>query len=970
MKSIYVAALALLMVALMPVSAVVGQALKPTKVIKAAYFDVTKPLRDITPIEPGLRDRSWKNDVIENKFDENEEVNNNFPYDGPDNALQTIYGTRAADPTIINNFEGVNNLSGVAPPDTDGDVGLNHYMQMVNLAFAIYDKEGAIVYGPADNSTIWDGFIGPWTGTNDGDPIVLYDEQADRWLASQFALPNGGGNGPWYELVAISATSDPTGEWYRYAFEFDRFPDYPKFGIWPDGYYFTIRQFSPWDGIGVCVADRAAMLAGEPDAELVFFDMSNGYDGFLPADADGEMAPPEGAPGIILGMTSSSTLRMWEVDIDWDNPNNSTLQAVQSFPVTSFNTNNIVVRQPGTSQRLDVLPQFLKFRVQYRNFGDHESLLACHDVNVGAGRAGIRWYEFRKEDDSWSVYQEGTYAPDDDESRWMGSIAMNENGDIALGYSVSSSTVYPSIRIVGQTAGAPEGLGVMDISETEILTGSSSQTGINRWGDYSSMRVDPYDDNTFWYTTEYSSGGWSWRTRIASFGFAAQPETDFSSNEIIIPVGEDVNFEDLTAGIPTAWDWSFEGGEPETSEEKNPSEIYYNTEGSYDVKLVSWNDIGIDSIMKEDYITSSSTILPDVDFAASEDFVCLSQEVTLMDKTAHVPIQWLWEFDPPTVSFLGETSETSQHPIVMFDEAAVYSVTLTAWNLNGESSSSKEDYITAGGYIPYFKETFEGNSFKDAMWTVENPDADVTWELFETGGSTPGTIAAGIDLSNYQKIGELDRIISPPFNLTGMSNAVLEFQHAYSQKHDGFSDSLIVYVSSDCNQEWVRIYAGGEDGTGSFATQEPMDDFWPQTAADWCMAGWGASCIALELGDYAGKSGVRFAFESYSWFGNPMFIDNVTVTQFVGEEENMISDAEVMIYPNPTNGTFNIELPENAEFADVNIVNYLGQSVYSAPLTEAERKISINPEANWTKGVYFVRLTGNGQSVTKKIILN
>lgn len=954
----------------MPFADLIGQAQKPTRVIKAAYFDVTKPLRDITPIQPGLRDRSWKNDVIGNKFEENEEVNANFTYTGPDAALQTTgSGMRAADPTVHQNFEGVNNISGVAPPDTDGDVGPDHYMQMVNLAFAIYDKEGALLYGPADNSTLWDGFIGPWTGTNDGDPIVLYDEQADRWLASQFALPSS--NGPWYELIAISATGDPMGEWYRYAFEFDRMPDYPKFGIWPDGYYFTIRQFIPYDGIGVCIADRDAMLEGDPDAELIFFDMVNAYDGLLPADADGEMMPPEGAPGIILGLSSSTTLRMWEVTVDWENTANSTLQAKQSFPVESFNTSNINVRQPGTGQLLDVLPWAMKYRIQYRNFGDHEALVACHDVNAGATRAGIRWYEFRQdEDNSWYVYQQGTYAPDDGESRWMGSIAMNANGDIALGYSVSSSSTYPSIRVAGQTAGAPEGLGILDISETEIFTGSNSQTGVNRWGDYSSMRIDPSDQNTFWYTTEYSKGGWNWRTRIASFGFAQEPVSDFSSNEIIIPVGEDVNFTDLTSGIPTAWDWTFNGGDPETSDVKNPQEIFYNTEGSFDVKLVSSNDLGIDSVLKEEFITASTTILPDIDFDVSNDFVCLGEEVEFEDLTTHVPIQWQWEFEPSTVQFIDGTDQNSQNPKVIFTEAALYTVTLTAWNLNGESSLTREDYIAAGGYMPYYRETFEQNSFKDASWTVENPDGDVTWELYETAGTNPGNFSAGIDFSIYQKIGERDRLISPSFNLTGMSSAVLEFEHAYSKLHDNFTDSLLIYVAKDCNDDWVRIASFGEDGSGNFATQEPMEDFWPQSSDDWCLAGWGAGCFAVDLTEWTGESGVRIAFESYSYFGNPMFVDNVSISQFVGTVENELESEEVSVYPNPANGTFNVVLPEGSGYTGLNIVNFLGQSVYSANLSETDRNVSINPEANWTKGIYFVRLTGNGISTTKKIILN
>jgi PKD repeat protein len=966
MRSFYVAILGLLLVAMVPVSDTIGQVQKPTKVVKAAFYDVSKPLRDIVPVQPGLKDRSWKKNI--NKSNTESFVDYYTDYNGPDPVVQTTgSGMRSSDPSVHQNFDGVNNISGVAPPDTDGDVGPDHYMQMVNLAFAIYDKEGGLLYGPANSSTIWDGFIGPWTGTNDGDPIVMYDEYSDRWIASQFALPNGGGNPPWYELVAVSVTGDPTGEWYRYAFEFDNFPDYPKLGVWRDGYYLMVRQFSPWGGPGIAVLDRDAMIEGDPDAEMIFFDMSNNLDGVLPADADGTLLPPEGAPGIIMGLGgTSTTLRMWEVNTDWETPDNSTLSFKQAFPVEPYNTNGITVRQPGTSQQLDVLPGFMKYRLQYRNFGDYEVLLACHDVNAGSGRAGVRWYEFRQdEENSWYVYQQGTYAPDDGDSRWMSSIAMNDNGDIAIGYSVSSTSTYPSIRIAGQTSGAPAGLGVLDINETEIYTGEDSQTGINRWGDYSSMTVDPTDGNTFWYTTEYSTGGWNWRTRIASFGFSAVPVSDFTSSEVIVPVGEDVNYTDLTTGIPTEWEWTFAGGDPETSSDQDPEEIFYNSEGSFDVELVSSNLLGTDTIVKEGFITASTTILPDVAFEADNDFVCLGEEVSFEDMSSHVPIQWLWEFEPATVTFVNGTDASSQNPIVVFDEGAMYNVTLTAWNLNGEASLTKEEYVTAGGFMPYFRETFEDNDLRSNYWTVENPDDEVTWELFATGGTSPGGISAGIDFSNYFKVGERDRLVSPPFNLNGMSSAVLEFRHAYSKRLEEYTDSLIVYVAPNCSDEWVKIFEAGEDGTGNFATQEPMEEFWPMSEDDWCGVGYGSGCVALDLTPWAGESGVRIAFESVSSFGNPLFIDNVQISQFVGTEENVITNEEVNIYPNPTTGTFNVVVPEGAGFTDMNIVNYLGQSVYSEQLSENDRTIQIEPGTN-----YFVRLTGNGNTTTKKIILN
>ncbi|MDZ7777949.1 MAG: hypothetical protein U5L09_21200 [Bacteroidales bacterium] len=291
---------------------------KPTKVSKAAYFDKSEPLRDIEPVEPGERDRSWKENKVGNKFIEPY----SFDKDGDDvddPVVQRALGrTQVLGP--IQNFEGMGNLNGVYPPDTDGAVGPDHYFQMINLSFKIYDKQGNTVYGPADNSTLWDGFIGPWTGTNDGDPIITYDEIADRWVATQFAVNTGTGTD--YELVAVSTTPDPTGEYYRYAFAYDNFNDYPKVSVWPDAYVVTYNMFGgSYLGAGVAAFDREAMLEGDPEAEQQFFQLSSSYYGMLPAEFDGT-PPPEGSPAYLTHMkrTGSRGIHLFEFVVDWKHP--------------------------------------------------------------------------------------------------------------------------------------------------------------------------------------------------------------------------------------------------------------------------------------------------------------------------------------------------------------------------------------------------------------------------------------------------------------------------------------------------------------------------------------------------------------------------------------------------------------------------------------------------------------------------
>ncbi len=958
--------------------ALFAQSVGPTIIGKPVLFDKSKPLRNVDPIRNRGIDTTWKKKEIINKLGipDNQGDPNLF---GPDPVLQNYSVNLAADePEIFQNFPGVRNSDNnynIIPPDTDGDVGLDHYFQMVNLSFEIFDKEGNTLYGPANNSTLWNGFTGPWTGTNDGDPIVIYDEQADRWIASQFALVDRV-NGPYYELIAVSATSDPLGEWYRYAYEFDNMPDYPKLSVWTDSYYFTINQFangSSMAGAGVCAVDREAMLEGDPDAAIVFFDLGLPHFSLLSSDLDGTIPPPEGSPAYMVSLGGGSVLNIYKVVIDWTNPDNSTIDLDQELPVASFSTNDIRVRQPGTSQRLSAMAGRLMFRLQYRNFDGYEAMVTNHTVNAdGNGTAGVRWYELRKSEgeENWSVYQQGTYAPDDGNSRWMASVAMNKYGDIAVGYSVSGTDTYPSIRFAGQTSGAPGGLGVLNVPEASIYEGSNSQTGQSRWGDYACMNVDPVDDQTFWFTQEYSTGGWAWKTQIASFGFASFPVADFTSDEIIIPVGETVNFEDLTDGFPNDWEWTFSGASPNSSADKDPENIMYEVEGEYDVQLITSNVIGADTIVKENYITASSTILPEVDFTASDEAICVGEQVLFQDITEYAPIQWLWEFEPNTITFMNGTDENSQNPIVVFNDLGNYNVKLTAWNLNGASETIKENYISSGGYIPFYKETFEDVTLKSAGWTIENPDENFTWTLQETNGTKPGNSSVGIIFKEDQVLGQYDRLISPQMNLMGMSSAVLQFQHAFAQFVSGFSDSLSIYVSTDCSENWEKIFTAGEDGLGSFATHELAEEFWPETASDWCMEGWGASCIVLDLTPYTGNSGVRIAFESSSYFGNPMFIDNVIISQFVGQNEIGPDDSDLIVFPNPANENFKVTLPEGHYYNELNLVNHLGQVVYSKDLDVNDRNIDITPGSNWSKGVYFIKLTGNGESASRKVILN
>jgi hypothetical protein len=409
-----------------------------------------------------------------------------------------------------------------APPDTTGAVGATQYVQWVNSSFAVFDKAtGAAVYGPVAGNTLFTGFGGACETSNDGDPVVQYDKQANRWVLMQFAVPTGG---PYFQCVAVSRTSDATGLYDRYSFQYTGFNDYPKVGVWPDGYYVTYNIFNgnSFGGARVCAMDRASMLAGLAATQQCF-QLSTSYGGLLPADLDGAIAPTAGTPNFVMNM-GTNKLNLWKFSVNWATPANSTFTGPTAIPVTAFAAacgGGTCIPQAGTSRTLDSLADRLMYRLAYRKFADgHEALLVNHSVKLGSTRkntyTGARWYEVRSPNATPVVFQQSSYGPDTT-SRWMGSAAMDKQGNIALGYSASSTAIKPAIRFATRLAtDAPNTLS----NETVVVQGTGSQTGtLSRWGDYSHMSIDPVDDCTFWYTTEYlkADGTFNWSTRIASF---------------------------------------------------------------------------------------------------------------------------------------------------------------------------------------------------------------------------------------------------------------------------------------------------------------------------------------------------------------------------------------------------------------------------------------------------------------------
>jgi hypothetical protein len=443
---------------------------------------------------------------------------------------------------VIANFAGQGTDSDTyAPPDTNGAAGPYQYVQTVNVDLAVYKKSGgSLVYGPVPINTLWSGFGGSCETSNGGDPIVQFDKINNRWVIMQIQYASFHGGGGNYLCLAVSNGDDWESSdfnWQRYAYKFSTLTDYPKMGIWNDAYYVTFnafKGFGTYAGPVVCAFDLAEPDPTQNTGNALCESLSTTYSSLLPADIDSTSQPPVGGEPEYL-VSLGSPLWTWRFHIDKSALSqglvgDSSLTSAQAVGMGAFSNltfqqacgGGTCIPQPGTTQQLDSLGDRLMYRLAYRNFGGYESLVVNHSVDTGNGNTGIRWYELRNTPSvvyspptAPSVYQAGTFATDNN-FRWMGSAAMDDAGNLAVGYSVSSSSVYPSIDIAGRCAGDP--LGTLG-PETEVQRGYGSQTGsLNRWGDYSSMSVDPVD-GSLWFTTEYleGSGSFNWHTKIVNF---------------------------------------------------------------------------------------------------------------------------------------------------------------------------------------------------------------------------------------------------------------------------------------------------------------------------------------------------------------------------------------------------------------------------------------------------------------------
>ncbi len=426
------------------------------------------------------------------------------------------------------NFDGAKG-TGYNYSDVTGAVGATQYVQVTNLKYTIYNKAtGAVILAPTNENALWKAFGGPCQTANNGDGTVMYDAAAGRWVFQHHAEPVGG---PYLDCVAVSATSDATGAYYLYGFELTvNLPDQPKLAIWPDAYYIGQNLLNPatkgFLGAQACALDRTNMLLGNA-ASAICFQGSISLPTILPVTWVGPTAPPAGAQEYFFELdqrpgVGANQMNEFLFHVDFATPSNSTYSFAGSFSVPSYRDAcpTACVPQMDTTDLIKATGDRLMAPLVYRNFGDHESILLTHSVSTGktiTTTSGIRWYELRTPLTP-VIYQYGTFSPDSN-YRWVPSLEMDQMGDIAVGYNVSSTTMHPAIRYTGWTPTDP--LGQME-AETSVIEGTGSQQTTNTtWSNYSGMSIDPTDDCTFWYTNQYYAADSvnKWNTRIVSFKF-------------------------------------------------------------------------------------------------------------------------------------------------------------------------------------------------------------------------------------------------------------------------------------------------------------------------------------------------------------------------------------------------------------------------------------------------------------------
>jgi len=872
---------------------------------------ISQPLASLTVLDETVVpfvDKEVNPPRHEHLFDEN---GRRFGTENPnqkDDALvepsrQLLRGLSNTPPPSVS-FEGINNFQGALPPDIEGAVGPYHYVQVVNSAFAIYDKTGTRLHGPVATNSLWGGFGGPCQTNNSGDAIFLYDQEADRFVLTQFAVNNAQS-----VCFAVSTTGDPLGTYFLYELATVRFPDYYKLGVWTDpdnnAYYMgtntgASRQYD------IYAIDRESLLNGQEPRSAQFF--QNFPNLLMPADQDGHMPAPKGSPGLFYTILdegdsyfsnpppANDSIELYEFSVDWETPGNSSITLIESFgppEITEFIWtvcgffNSNCLTQPGTSRRIDSGSWWPMQRFQYRNFGSYEMLLGTWTVDVLANgnQAAPRWFELRKPSGGeWSVYQEGTQAPDT-ANRWEPSISMNGNGDIGLVYNVvdAANNIRPGIRYAGRQETDPTGVLRPEASLIEA-TGVQTSTS-NRWGDYASMDVDPYDDCTFWFTSEYiqTTGSANWRTRIGSFRFPGcvsviSPEADQSVCSIngssdfpLEIIGEFGTNTDLTVtDCPATANCDFSVNpivNPDTSTELQISNLGSVPEGDYQIGVTATDSVDSNLTFQTNVALKVVNNVPPL--------ATLTLPVNNEQFVSTVSREFTWDNINNTTGFLFELSTDSNFNDIIesitvadpshiseisLDEGTVYYWRVTASNICGDSMPSVVSSFTTSALpgsclnqrVPK-NATFFNFEEGEQGWTSDSLFGTNSWSI-ATSNPNSGSQHWHIDDVTVETDTTLT---SPPITLPEASQLpiTLHYQNYQDIEFESTTscwDGGVLEISNDGGNTFIKIQnleLLTEPYTGPFQSNSILfgEDGWCRKPSEYLES-------IVSLNDYAGQT--------------------------------------------------------------------------------------------------------------------
>ncbi|MCX6269402.1 MAG: T9SS type A sorting domain-containing protein [Bacteroidetes bacterium] len=861
---------------------------KPGTVKAGVFIGVSEPLRNI----PAMTKTAYRS-----LYEKAQKRAKNTPWNKPAYPFASKALPKEADaawqksngrmPNVasapICNFEGQS--SPYYPPDCNGAAGEDYYMQAVNCMYAIYDKSGALIL--SNNMNTLFGNV-PGANYNDGDPIILYDEQAGRWVAAEFSI--SGTND--YMLFAVSTSNDPTDTWFQYSFDVVDIPDYEKIAVWRDGYYMGTNT-QPATGNDIYVFERSQMLAGGT-ARMVAFDNpyrpGTGVVVVPPADNDGSFAPA-GTPGTFIAFNDdavgggSDQLWIYELAVDWSNVASSTFNRKQQLDVMPFNSqfpggadgwDNIA--QPVTTRKLCAISTVIMNVPQYRNFGAYQSIVCCHTVNVdGTDHAGIRWYELRKTPPAttWTIRQQGTFAPDA-HSRWMGTVAMNGSNKIAVGYSVSSNSVYPGIRYAGQSAAAyASASGVLDIPEETVLSGSYYQSAYNRWGDYASMSVDPTDDQTFWFTTEYIGASEARKTKIVSFRIGNNPVATTKIASAITSSSATLNGTVNPNGLETTcyfqWGTTTSYGNSTVitvaGSGNNPVEVSADITGlvvnqPYHCRLVAVNSDG--SCNGSDLVfIAGGALITTTAASAITLFSALSGGSITEDGGSAITsrgVCWSTAFNP-TIS--GNNSSNGSGTGIFtcqmngLSSGTLYHARAFATNANGTYYGNDIIFKTlCGAYFLPFTENFTVAAIPNCWTQTDHEGNGQVWQFGAiTGGSPDPALSGNYAYLNSDGYGiensQNADLVTPTLNLSSFSHVELRFNHFFLS-YEGSSGTLSYSINGGTT--WTPI--------ASFTTTSS------------------ANPVAFNqvITAVAGQSNVKFKWNYNGTYGYYWAIDDISIT--------------------------------------------------------------------------------------------